>query len=111
MTNIIIRNLISNAVKYTKEGCITISASRDNLVCLINVKDTGIGIKQATIKRIFDIGDSVSTAGTSGERGTGRGLILCKEFADKNNGSLSVESEVGKGSEFTLKLPLSGNFK
>jgi len=106
MTNIIIRNLISNAVKYTKEGYVSVSISLQANSCIIKIKDTGVGIEQKIIDRIFNLADNISTTGTDGERGTGLGLILCKEFTDKNNGKLLVESNVGKGSVFTLELPV-----
>lgn len=106
MTNIIIRNLISNAVKYTEKGNITISIDKQNSECLIKIKDTGTGIPKETINHIFNINNNISVTGTSGEKGTGLGLILCKEFADKNNGTISVESEIKKGSTFKLSLPI-----
>ena len=105
MTNIIIRNLISNAVKYTKKGNVKISISRQNNVCNIKISDTGVGIKKEDINNIFNVGDNISTNDTEGERGTGLGLILCKEYANKSGGSLFVESIVNKGSVFILSLP------
>jgi len=106
MTDVIIRNLISNAIKYTKEGYISISLEQQNTNCIIKIKDTGIGIKKEIINSIFNINNNVSTTGTSGEEGTGLGLIICKEFIDRNNGNITVESEVDKGSLFTLSLPI-----
>ncbi len=109
MTNIIIRNLISNAVKYTRKGSVSIVIGLTDKTCVIKITDTGIGIKQEVVKQIFNIEENISTQGTNGERGTGLGLILCKEFTNKNNGNLTVESTINKGSTSTLNLPIFKN--
>jgi signal transduction histidine kinase len=69
------------------------------------VKDNGIGMNPETLKKLFTITEKVSVTGTAGESGTGLGLILCKEFVEKNNGKIRAESEPGKGSRFVFTLP------
>ncbi len=105
-TSAIIRNLLSNAIKFTTSGGkITIAAREKKDIVEIWVSDTGIGMKQEIIDKLFNIGEKISERGTAKETGTGLGLILCKEFAEKNNGKIRVESTPGKGSKFTFTLP------
>jgi len=102
----ILRNLISNAIKFTPAGGkVTVEAEENNRMVFISVKDTGVGISEANITRLFVTGESFKTTGTDNEKGTGLGLILCREFAEKNGGSIKVTSEEGKGSCFTFSLP------
>ena len=104
--SMVIRNLISNALKFTNSGgkISVISVEKDNLV-EISVIDTGIGISEESIKKLFRIDIHYTTKGTSDENGTGLGLILCKEFVEKSGGKIWVESEPGKGSTFKFTLP------
>jgi signal transduction histidine kinase len=74
--------------------------------CEISVKDNGVGISEEDINKIFKIDSKHKTLGTKGEKGTGLGLILCKEFVEKNGGKIEVKSEIGKGSRFSFTLPL-----
>ncbi len=106
MVRTIIRNLISNAIKYTNQGGYIRIQSSSSKNCEISVTDSGIGISVDNIDKIFKIDESFSTFGTEREKGTGLGLILCKEFVEKNGGKLRVKSEAGKGSTFTFTLPL-----
>ncbi len=107
MARTIIRNLISNAIKYTKQGgYININSHSNKNFCEISISDNGIGISEKNISKIFKIDESFSTTGTEREKGTGLGLILCKEFVEKNRGKLWVKSEPDKGSTFTFTLPL-----
>ncbi|MDA3954095.1 MAG: PAS domain-containing sensor histidine kinase [Bacteroidales bacterium] len=107
MVRTIIRNLISNAIKYTNQGGhINIVCSINNKKCKISVIDNGIGISAENISKIFKIDESYTTSGTEREKGTGLGLILCKEFIEKNNGKFYVNSTLEKGSTFTFTLPL-----
>ncbi|MCF6242563.1 MAG: hybrid sensor histidine kinase/response regulator [Bacteroidales bacterium] len=102
----VLRNLISNAIKFTdKGGKVEIFGEIKKKQVFIKVKDTGVGIAADDIPKIFRIDIKHSTSGTEGERGTGLGIILCKEFIEKNNGILSVESQPGKGSTFFFSLP------
>ena len=107
MVSTIIRNLISNAVKFTKSGgAIDIRSEQDSTSVIISVSDTGIGIPPQTISKLFRIDANVTTKGTDNESGTGLGLMLCKEFVDKHGGKIEVESEPGKGTSFKVYLPL-----
>ncbi|PLX23841.1 MAG: hypothetical protein C0599_03585 [Salinivirgaceae bacterium] len=106
MVNSMIRNILSNAIKFThKEGTISIGTSIDEKYVQISIKDNGIGITEEEIEKLFKIGYSNSKLGTENEEGTGLGLILCKEFAKRNNGDLYVESKLNEGSTFTFTLP------
>ena len=105
MINTVIRNLITNAIKFTEKGIIDIDTEQNSTHIIVKIKDSGVGIRQDKLKELFNIASSKSTAGTRGETGTGLGLILCKEFILKNNGSIDVESEEGKGSTFSFTLP------
>ncbi len=106
MISLIVRNLLSNAIKFTPEGGeVSVSAiSKDNHH-IITINDTGVGIEPEILKHLFQIDYSHSTAGTSGEKGSGLGLILCKEFIMKNHGDIWVESELEKGTRFSFSLP------
>lgn len=109
MVSTIVRNLVSNAVKFTHPGGkVMVIAKRNQTDLLITVSDDGVGIKPGDIKKLFRIEESISTKGTENEKGTGLGLILCKEFVEKHGGMLWVESETGKGSKFSFTIP---NFK
>jgi signal transduction histidine kinase len=106
--NTVIRNLISNAIKFTPEGGqITLSTSQpaENQI-RVSVADNGIGMSKDTVNKLFRIDTKYSTNGTANEKGTGLGLILCKDFIEKNGGSIGVESTEGKGSVFYFTLPL-----
>ena len=107
MLNTVLRNLISNAVKFTnRNGNITITAGRQNDEILVIVSDTGVGINENTIHKLFNISEKVSSLGTEEEKGTGLGLLLCKEFVEKHNGRIWVESIENKGSDFKFTIPL-----
>ncbi len=107
MIRTVIRNLVSNAIKYTNEnGIITASASQDNGSVKVSIADTGIGMIPENVEKLFRIDVNYSTKGTANETGTGLGLILCKEFINKNGGKIWVESEFGKGSRFKFTLPI-----
>jgi two-component system sensor histidine kinase/response regulator len=101
-----IRNLLSNAVKFTEDGGeVRITAKDMEEWVEITVSDTGVGIKEEDLTKLFRIDVHHSTSGTAQEKGTGLGLILCKEFVEKHGGEIGVKSEVGKGSHFTFALP------
>jgi len=106
MLNTVIRNLISNAIKYTHNaGAIHIVANGSDDVVEFVVRDTGVGIDQEIVDKLFKIQHKVSSPGTNNERGTGLGLILCKEFIERHGGRIWLTSEVGKGSAFYFTLP------
>jgi ligand-binding sensor domain-containing protein/signal transduction histidine kinase len=106
MFSTVIRNLMANAIKFSHEqGLIVIKIEEKDAFCEISVKDNGVGISEENIQKIFRIDSNHSTHGTNGEKGTGLGLILCKEFIEKHNGKIWVESVVGEGSKFIFTLP------
>lgn len=106
MINTVLRNLISNAIKYSHEGGhVKIDSYDEGDKTVVCVTDNGIGIKSDVINRLFRIDEHYTTTGTAKETGTGLGLILCKEFIDKNKGEIWVESTFGQGSSFKFSLP------
>jgi len=107
MISTVLRNLISNAIKFTHpSGKILISAQKNKRELAVSVKDCGVGIPKNRIDKLFVFHENHSTSGTRNEPGTGLGLILCKEFVEKNRGKIWVESEVGIGSTFFFTVPL-----
>lgn len=108
MLKTILRNLISNAIKFTnKGGQIDIKVEQDKANTTITVIDNGVGMTPDLKAKLFDITESISITGTDNEKGTGIGLVICKEFIDKHNGSIWVDSNLGKGSTFSFKLPIN----
>ncbi|MDP4278289.1 MAG: PAS domain S-box protein, partial [Bacteroidota bacterium] len=108
MINTVLRNLISNAVKFTRPGGeMIISAKKEKHEVQVSVQDNGVGIPKDHIDKLFRIDESMTTKGTQNEKGTGLGLILCKEFVDKHQGNIWVESEEGKGTTFYFTIPTS----
>ncbi len=106
MISTVLRNLISNAIKYTHSGDeIIISTKETQEDLTISVSDKGVGIPKENINKLFKIDQSYSTLGTNNEKGTGLGLILCKEFIEMHRGQIWVESVEGKGSNFKFTLP------
>jgi PAS domain S-box-containing protein len=106
MVSTILRNLISNAIKFTHAGGkIVISTVQMPDELVLSVADDGVGINKESIGKLFRIEESYSTLGTQNEKGTGLGLLLCKEFIDKHRGRIWVESESGKGSTFFFSIP------
>lgn len=107
MVEIILRNLISNAIKFSfQNGIIKIKAEEDKRFIKISVEDKGVGIKKENLDKLFKNNIIHTTRGTNNEKGTGLGLMLCKEFVEMNDGKIWVESEVGKGSKFIFSLPV-----
>ncbi|MFC2098507.1 tetratricopeptide repeat protein [Bacteroidota bacterium] len=102
----ILRNLINNAIKYSsKNGKVIVSATGTDEGVSISIKDSGVGMNEEQLKSIFSLDHGPSTPGTAEEKGTGLGLILCKEFVDKHGGRIWAESESEHGSIFSLILP------
>ena len=106
MIETVIRNLVSNAIKFTNpNGVITVKAAAYGDIVKVEIADNGVGMKPEIANNLFKIDMHVTTKGTKGENGTGLGLIICKEFVEKNGGTISVESEVGKGTTISFNLP------
>jgi len=102
----ILYNLISNALKFTEQGEIRVTARRDGEVLTISVRDTGVGIPPESLSKLFAKFDQLDSSTTRRFGGTGLGLAICRELAQLMSGEIGVESELGLGSTFTLRLPL-----
>lgn len=106
MITTVLRNLMSNAIKFTPQyGKVKVYAEEERDEYIITVEDNGVGIEPADLNKLFKLDTNRTTEGTNEEKGTGLGLILCKEFVDKHSGRIWAESEVGKGSKFRFTLP------
>ena len=106
MIDTVIRNLISNALKFTAAGgTVAVSVTRHATHAEVAVADTGIGMSAADISKLFRINVKFMHEGTAGEKGTGLGLHLCKDFVEKHDGRIGAESDVGKGTTFSFTLP------
>jgi signal transduction histidine kinase len=102
----VLRNLLGNAIKFTPlNGTINVNITLNNENYEISVTDTGTGISDEELSRLFRIEHKQSKPGTENEKGTGLGLILCREFVEKHGGKIWAESEAGKGSRFVFTLP------
>lgn len=107
MLRTIFRNLISNAIKFTHpEGKINIIAIQNHNFLEITISDNGVGMDQARLNNLFKLRTNSTTPGTAREKGSGLGLILCKEFIEMHGGKIWVTSQLGKGSHFTFTLPV-----
>jgi len=108
MASTIVRNLVNNAIKFTPEGgTVSVSIDKRETVAELKIADNGIGLSKGQLDRLFVISEKSQRPGTGGEVGTGLGMYLCKELTEKNGGEIRVESEVGKGSIFTVTFPLN----
>ena len=104
--NTILRNLINNAIKFTQNsGTVTVEAIHSADFIEISIRDSGIGMTEETMVKLFNIAESSSTIGTNNETGTGLGLILCKDLIEKQGGKIDVKSELGRGSTFFVGIP------
>ncbi|HEX2968324.1 MAG TPA: PAS domain-containing sensor histidine kinase [Bacteroidales bacterium] len=107
MISTILRNLLSNAIKFTKPGGrVTVSTRIKNDNLQVEVSDTGIGMSDEMAAQLFSTENNISKPGTRNEKGTGLGMVLCKEFISNHGGKIWVESFPGKGSRFFFTLPL-----
>jgi signal transduction histidine kinase len=107
MLNLVLRNLISNGIKFTnKNGSVIVSALKKDNFLEITVADNGIGLANTDLIKLFN-DDHYSTYGTLNEKGTGLGLLLCKEIIEKHGGQIRVESELYKGSKFIFTIPIA----
>jgi signal transduction histidine kinase len=108
MIHAVFRNLIMNAIKFSfPGGKIWVKSSTSDRECRVSVTDQGIGIQPEIQAKLFNVNEVVSTPGTTGESGSGLGLVICKDFMEKNMGSITVESEPGNGSSFIVSLPVA----
>ncbi|MGK0290495.1 MAG: signal transduction histidine kinase [bacterium] len=106
MIHTVLRNLTSNALKFTPEkGSISISAKRTPNYLNITVQDSGAGIRDEDIKKLLRIDQHHTTEGIDNEKGTGLGLVLCKEMIDHHQGTIEIESVLGEGTTISLKIP------
>ncbi|MCP4108696.1 MAG: hybrid sensor histidine kinase/response regulator [Desulfobacteraceae bacterium] len=106
MVNTVLRNLISNAIKFTgNRGRIIISANFFDQIIEVSVSDNGVGISQENADKLFRIDSKFRTTGTAGEKGSGLGLSLCREFIENNDGKIWIDSELGEGTSFWFTLP------
>jgi signal transduction histidine kinase len=107
MLNTILRNLISNAIKFTKQkGEIKILSSVKENMVEISIKDNGVGMTEEDVENLFGIDIKNSNIGTANEQGSGLGLILCKDFVEKHGGKIWAISNLNQGSEFIFTIPL-----
>lgn len=106
MIDTVIRNLLNNAIKFTGEGkSIKISAKNIERYHRITVKDEGVGMSEEDQSKLFKLEVKFKSRGTAGETGTGLGLVICKEFVEKNGGNIWCESEINKGTAFHFTVP------
>jgi PAS domain S-box-containing protein len=104
--NTVIRNLLINAIKFTQSsGCITFGLNQTNDGIEISIKDTGVGMSEDTIDKLFKLDKNITMPGTNNEKGTGLGLLICNEIVIKNNWKMCVESQLGNGSTFWILIP------
>ncbi len=106
MTGTVLRNLIGNAIKFTNRGGkIDLSTEKTGGFLEIYIRDNGVGIKEDVLAKLFQEETSQSTKGTDGEKGTGLGLLICRDFVEKQGGEIQIKSNQGKGTEITIILP------
>jgi signal transduction histidine kinase len=106
MLNTVLRNLIANAIKFShSNSSITLASNASNNMVQFSVKDAGTGIEPQFIDRLFNIESAFSTTGTENEKGSGLGLILCKEFVEKSGGTIWLETNLGLGTTFYFTVP------
>lgn len=107
MLKTVLRNLVTNAIKFTKNnGHINIYGERNDQCATVIVSDNGIGIDADRLSKLWNFAQKISTSGTANEKGTGLGLMLCKDFVEKQGGKIWVDSEIEKGSDFKFTVPI-----
>ncbi|MGF7073291.1 two-component system sensor histidine kinase/response regulator [Mucilaginibacter sp. 3215] len=107
MIDIVIRNLLENAVKFSKAGDhVTVTAEKSEAFAILKIRDNGKGIPEEAQSKIFNKYTSYTTFGTASEKGSGLGLLLCKELVERNNGTIWFESKAGIGSTFCFTVPI-----
>ena len=107
MVEFIIRNLLSNAIKFSqRNSSVDVKADVIDGFIRIEIIDTGVGLSEMRVKKLLEKNTTLSKRGTEKEKGTGLGLLISKEFIEKNGGKLHIKSDSGKGSNFSFELPL-----
>ncbi|MDX1438945.1 MAG: HAMP domain-containing sensor histidine kinase [Rubricoccaceae bacterium] len=107
MIRSVLLNLVGNALKFTKEGGeVAVRLTRRDAHDVISISDTGVGMSEADQKKLFHMDESLSRRGTAGERGSGLGLLLCRDMIERHGGEITVESALGEGSTFSIALPV-----
>jgi two-component system sensor histidine kinase/response regulator len=107
LMNVVIQNLLTNAIKFTPAGGkIEVNCKIDQIHLITSIRDNGIGMSGEDAEKLFNPNIHFSTSGTGNEKGIGLGMLICKDFMDIHHGEIWVESELGKGSAFFIKLPL-----
>jgi len=109
MVQTIVRNLLSNAIKFTsRSGSVIIETDFKNMnTASVRIIDNGVGIEKSSLSKIFDLSNILHTSGTEDEKSTGLGLILVKDFVEKNKGTITIDSEKGKGTTVSFTLPVT----
>jgi signal transduction histidine kinase len=108
MINSVIRNLVTNAVKFTdRDKKVEILLNPGEKEIEVSIVDEGIGISSEQLVKLFRIDEKFKSTGTAGEKGTGLGLIICREFVEKNGGEITVQSAPGEGSVFSFTVPMA----
>ena len=106
----VLQNLISNSIKFTRNnGKVTVTSEKKDGFIEVSVIDNGVGIAEKDQEKIFKADSHISTLGTAHEKGSGLGLVLCKELIEKNNGTIKLKSQPGKGTKITFTLPVISN--
>lgn len=106
MFQTIVRNIATNSIKFTNpDGLVMVSGKDQGNFYEVSIKDNGIGMSIETRSKLMSPSQTKTTQGTAGEKGSGMGLLICKEFADKHGGNIKVESTQGKGTEFIISFP------
>jgi signal transduction histidine kinase len=110
MIDFVIKSILGNAIKFShKESIIRIECSKVGNRAEMIISDSGIGIPKENLEKLFKLDEIISTAGTANEKGSGLGLIICRDFLELNNGKLSINSEFGKGTTVTVVLEGTDN--
>jgi signal transduction histidine kinase len=108
MINSVIRNLVTNALKFTdKDKKVEIKVKPLEEKIAVSIVDEGVGIPPENMDKLFRIDEKFKSTGTAGEKGTGLGLIICREFVEKNGGEIKVESQPGQGTTFSFTIPMA----
>jgi signal transduction histidine kinase len=112
MIRTVLRNLIGNAVKFTPSGSsVSIEVSSDSSSVIYRIRDTGVGMSEQQVNSLFKLETVQSTRGTNSEKGSGLGLLLCKEFVDQHDGTMDISSQPGNGTEIVVRLPVDQSIR